>query len=117
MFWEVLVIALVFSLIGYMRGREDGRAAERRDVKFTPVDKLEPREGYDPQAHYCPGLATRAHRIDRILYPHGVRCIDCNEPLKDKDIFRRPCHVEGVDDPVVELVCFGCLTNQNSKGV
>ena len=65
MFWDVLVLALVFSLVGYMRGREDGRAAERRDVRFTPVDKLEPREGYEPHSHYCPPLRDPRWEVER----------------------------------------------------
>ena len=50
---------LIGVVIGYVRGRKHGRAAERREVRFTPVDKLEPREGYDPQPHYSPPLSSR----------------------------------------------------------
>ena len=64
-FWDVLVLALVFLLVGYMRGREDGRAAERRDVRFTPVDKLEPHEGYEPHSHYCPPLRDPRWEVER----------------------------------------------------
>ncbi len=67
-----LVTALVWLfiglVIGYVRGREDGRAAERRDVRFTPVDKLEPREGYDSQSHYCPPLNDARWELDDHVY-------------------------------------------------
>lgn len=47
-FLFAIVWLLIGWAIGYLRGREDGREAERRDVRFTPVDKIEPREGYHP---------------------------------------------------------------------
>ena len=55
-FFLAIIWVVIGWVVGYVRGREDGRAAERRDVRFTPVDKLEPREGYDSQPHYSPPL-------------------------------------------------------------
>ncbi len=61
--WGVLALCIVWALVGIkvgcIWGHTDGRWAERRDVRFTPVDKLEPREGYDPQPHYNPPLSSR----------------------------------------------------------
>ncbi len=84
MFWDVLVLALVFSLVGYMRGREDGRAAERRDVRFTPVDKLEPREGYDSQSHYCPPLNDARWELDDHYLLGGIDpCWEVERPQQN----------------------------------
>ncbi len=57
-----LVTALVWLfiglVIGFIRGRENGREVERKSVRFTPVDKIEPREGYDGRQHYCPPVPS-----------------------------------------------------------
>jgi len=47
--WLTALIWLFIGLvIGFIRGRENGREVERKSVRFTPVDKIEPREGYHP---------------------------------------------------------------------
>ena len=68
MFWLVLVLGLVFHLVGYLDGWQDGRAAERKSVRFTPVDKLEPREGYQASSHYCPPLNDARWELDDHVY-------------------------------------------------
>ncbi len=54
-------------------------------------------------------------------YPHGVRCIDCSEPLTDEEIFRRPVCASmelrhfSLEETVLELVCFQCLLRPSSQ--
>ena len=49
-------------------------------------------------------------------YPHGVRCIDCGNPLTDAQVFRRPIHLPGEtgEEAVYELVCEQCLLRPNT---
>ena len=48
--------------------------------------------------------------IDRKEWPHGVRCMDCREKLKDGDPYteRLESMVEGT--PVTEVICLACAT-------
>ncbi|KKK99188.1 hypothetical protein LCGC14_2635230 [marine sediment metagenome] len=67
--WYVVALCIVSALVGirvgHFWGHSDGRWAERRDVRFTPVDKLEPREGYEPHSHYCPPLRDPRWEVER----------------------------------------------------
>jgi hypothetical protein len=49
-----------------------------------------------------------AHPIEPGEFPHGLRCMDCDEPLGDGDTYSKRLVGFMLDDPVVELVCVPC---------
>lgn len=53
------------------------------------------------------------HRPDRYLiepgeFPHGLRCMDCDESLTPGDTYSKRLVAFMGDEPVVELICVPC---------
>jgi hypothetical protein len=48
------------------------------------------------------------HVIATGEFPHGLRCMDCDAPLRPGDTYSKRLTAFIADDPVVELVCVPC---------
>ena len=50
------IMLFIVYYLGYYGGKLDEREKGIAHLLPTPPDKIEPRDGYDPQAKFCPGL-------------------------------------------------------------
>ena len=56
------------------------------------------------------------HLIEPGEFPHGLLCMDCDEPLRPGDTYSKRLVAFMGDDPVVELVCIPCAMWGEGEG-
>ena len=53
------IMLFIVYYLGYYGGKLDERQKGIARLLPTPPDKIEPRDGYDPQQKFCPGLTGK----------------------------------------------------------